>query len=110
MTIFMVSLAGVPPTAGFVAKFYLFGAAVEAGLAWLAVIGVLNSVISAYYYLRLIVIMYMREPVLEAAPASTAPLVSVSLAIAATATLLLGLLPSALLALAQSTVGAIFKI
>ncbi|MEE9276138.1 MAG: NADH-quinone oxidoreductase subunit N [bacterium] len=62
MAIFMVSLAGLPPTGGFVAKFYVFGAAVRAGHLWLAIIAVLNSVISVYYYLRLVVVMYMREP------------------------------------------------
>src|SRR5262249_35155071 len=62
LSIFLLSLVGIPPTAGFVGKFYLFGAAVKAGYVWLAVIAVLNSAVAAYYYLRLIVYMYMREP------------------------------------------------
>ena len=62
LALFLLSLVGIPPTAGFVGKFYLFGAAVRAGYVWLAVIGVLNSAIAAYYYLRVIVYMYMREP------------------------------------------------
>ena len=66
LTIFLLSLIGIPPTAGFVGKFYLFGAAVRAGYIWLAVIGVLNSAVAAYYYLRIVVVMYMREP--EGAP------------------------------------------
>jgi NADH-quinone oxidoreductase subunit N len=61
MVVFMLSLTGVPPTLGFMAKFYLFRAVLEGGFVWLAVIGVLTSLISAYYYLRVIVIMYMQE-------------------------------------------------
>ncbi len=61
LTIFMLSLAGIPPTVGFFGKFYLFTAAIGEGLLWLAIWGVLNSVISVYYYLRPIVVMYMKE-------------------------------------------------
>lgn len=61
LTIFMLSLAGLPPTLGFFGKFYLFSSAIEEGLLWLAIWGVLNSVISVYYYLRPIVVMYMKE-------------------------------------------------
>ena len=61
LTIFMLSLAGIPPTIGFFGKFYLFTAAIGEGLLWLAIWGVLNSVISVYYYLRPIVSMYMQE-------------------------------------------------
>jgi NADH-quinone oxidoreductase subunit N len=66
MAVFMFSLAGVPPTAGFIGKFYVFSAAVKAGYIWLAVIGVLMSAVSAYFYLRVLVVMYMKEP--EAGP------------------------------------------
>ncbi len=59
MAIFMFSLAGIPPLAGFFAKLYVFGGAVEAGMIWLAIIGVINSAIAAYYYLRVTVSMYM---------------------------------------------------
>jgi len=62
MLVFMVSLAGIPPTAGFIGKFYVFMSAVEAGLPWLAVIALVFAVVSAYYYLRLVMVMYMREP------------------------------------------------
>ena len=62
MAIFMFSLAGVPPTGGFIGKFYAFSAAVKAGYIWLAVIGVLMSAVSAYFYLRVLVVMYMQEP------------------------------------------------
>jgi NADH-quinone oxidoreductase subunit N len=61
LTVFMLSLAGIPPTVGFFGKFYLFTAAIGEGLLWLAIWGVLNSVISVYYYLRPIVVMYMKE-------------------------------------------------
>jgi NADH-quinone oxidoreductase subunit N len=61
-TVFLLSLAGFPPTAGFLAKFYIFSAAVRAGLVWLVVIGVLASLVSVFYYLRVVVYMYMREP------------------------------------------------
>lgn len=61
LTLFMLSLAGVPPTVGFFGKFYLFSSAIGEGLIWLAVWGVLNSVISVYYYLRPIVVMYMKD-------------------------------------------------
>ncbi|UCC65936.1 MAG: NADH-quinone oxidoreductase subunit N, partial [Deltaproteobacteria bacterium] len=62
MSIFLFSLAGVPPMAGFMAKFYVFSAAVKAQYYWLAVIGVLNSAVAAYYYLRVLIYMYFREP------------------------------------------------
>ena len=71
MLLFMLSLGGIPPTAGFMGKFWLFGAAIEAGYVWLAVIGVLNSAISLYYYIRIVVFMYLKkettgsEPVTE---------------------------------------------
>src|SRR5205823_4660594 len=79
LTIFLLSLVGIPPTAGFVGKFYLFGAAVRSGYIWLAVIGVLNSALAAYYYLRLIVYMYMREP--DGAPVVMVPSVAGCLAL-----------------------------
>jgi NADH-quinone oxidoreductase subunit N len=63
LSVFLLSLAGFPPTAGFLAKFYVFSAAARAGLAPLVVIGVLASLVSVFYYLRIIVTMYMREPV-----------------------------------------------
>src|SRR5574342_1156886 len=60
MLIFMFSLTGIPPTAGFIGKFYIFKSAVQSGLVWLAVAGVLFSSISAYFYLRVIMVMYMK--------------------------------------------------
>ena len=61
MTIFMLSLTGLPPTIGFIGKFYVFRAVLDAGLIWLALVGVVTSLISAYYYLRILIVMYMRE-------------------------------------------------
>src|SRR4029077_10349476 len=61
LTVFLLSLIGIPMTGGFFAKFYVFSAAVKANLIWLTIIGVLNSGVGAYYYLRIIVMMYMRE-------------------------------------------------
>jgi len=66
MLVFMLSLAGIPATAGFVGKYYLFGAAVRADITWLAVVAVLNSAVSLYYYARIVVMMYMRDPEDEA--------------------------------------------
>ena len=104
LSIFLLSLVGIPPTAGFVGKFYLFGAAVKAGYVWLAVIGVLNSAAAAYYYLRLIVYMYMREP--EGAPTVMAPSFSgaLALAVALWGVVQLGVAPGPLFDLAQAAV------
>jgi len=74
MAIFMFSLTGVPPLAGFFAKLYVFGAAVNGGLIWLVITGGLNSAVSAYYYLRVIVSMYMTEPAVEPAPIKVIPI------------------------------------
>jgi NADH-quinone oxidoreductase subunit N len=60
MALFMFAMAGIPPTAGFFGKYYVFNAAIERGLTWLAVVGVLNSALSLYYYLRVVVYMYFR--------------------------------------------------
>jgi NADH-quinone oxidoreductase subunit N len=104
LSIFLLSLIGIPPTAGFVGKFYLFGAAVKSGYVWLAVIGVLNSAAAAYYYLRLIVFMYMREP--EGAPTVLAPSLSGALAlmVALWGVVQLGVAPGPLFDLAQAAV------
>jgi NADH-quinone oxidoreductase subunit N len=92
MAIFMFSLAGIPPLAGFFAKLYVFSGAVEAGLVWLAIVGVLNSAIGAYYYLRVTVSMFMAEP---AAGAVEAPkpgwTVTAAVVIAALGTVVLGI-------------------
>jgi NADH-quinone oxidoreductase subunit N len=103
MAIFMLSLAGVPPLAGFMGKFYLFTAAVQADLTWLAIIGVLNSVLSSFFYLRVIVVMYMREAE-EPKPLGLSWPLGVAVALAALGTLVLGLWPSPLLDMAQQAI------
>jgi NADH-quinone oxidoreductase subunit N len=70
MTVFMLSFTGVPPTLGFLGKFFLFRTVIEGGYIGLAIIGVLTSLVSAYYYLRLVVIMYMQEGEPQISPAS----------------------------------------
>jgi NADH-quinone oxidoreductase subunit N len=97
LSLFLLSLLGLPVTAGFLGKFYIFKAAVDSHLIWLAVLMAVNSTIGAYYYIRLIVVMYMREPSAEIAATAPArfPLsVNVVLAITAFGTIFLGLLPS----------------
>ncbi len=103
MLIFMFSLAGLPPTAGFVAKFYLFMAAINAGLVWLAVAGVLLSAVSAYYYLRVVMVMYMKEPAGPIELAWSPPAVA-ALVIAAAATLFIGLYPAPLVGYTQDAI------
>jgi NADH-quinone oxidoreductase subunit N len=102
-TIFLLSLIGIPMTGGFFAKFYVFSAAMKANLIWLTVIGVINSAIGAYYYLRIIVAMYMRES-RKQVPASPIPFgLGVALAVSIAATLYLGLLPNQVLQNAQQS-------
>jgi len=103
MAIFMLSLTGIPPTAGFVAKWYVFGAAVQAGFVWLAVLGVLCSVISAFFYLRVIVMMYMHEPEKEIPSARSGTPLAVAIGLGVLAALAIGLAPAWWLSLAQST-------
>ena len=73
MTVFLLSLGGFPPMAGFIGKWYIFSAAVERGHYWLAIIGVLTSVVSVFFYLRIVVMMYMTEGSRHRASASAAP-------------------------------------
>ncbi len=104
MALFLFSLAGMPPTAGFIGKFYLFSGAIKAGYIWLAIIGVLNSAASVYYYLRIMVYMYMKEPVEEFDWLKVTPAIGLSLAISAIGVLVPGVVPSLLLELAQKAI------
>lgn len=107
MLVFMVSLAGIPPTAGFIGKFYVFMAAVEAGLTWLAVVAVIFAAVSAYYYMRVVMVMYMREPEPTAAEPPRllpSPTLSVVLAFAVAGVIIFGLFPSTLVSLALQSV------
>ncbi len=94
MTLFMVSLTGIPGTAGFMAKFTIFAAAVNAGVIWLTILGVLMSVVSVYYYLRSPVLMYMREPGEEAPRMEIATGEALVLIVCAVAVLFLGIFPN----------------
>ncbi len=95
MTLFMLALAGIPGTGGFVAKFLIFEAAVSAGHVGLAILGVLTAVVSVYYYLRIPVAMYMQEPAEASAPRSVATGEGLVLAVCAIAVIVLGLFPNA---------------
>jgi NADH-quinone oxidoreductase subunit N len=103
LALFLVSLTGVPVTAGFVGKFYLFNAAVSVGTTGviLAIVGVLMSVVSAYYYLGVAVAMYMRDPVGEDDWSPVSPAAGLALAVSVAVTLLLGVWPAPLLTLAR---------
>ncbi len=102
MLLFLLSLAGIPPLAGFVGKWYLFGAAIKGHYAWLAVLAVINSAISLFYYLRVVVCMYIKPP-LNDVPYATSPALKAALTIAAAMTLLLGIWPEKLLEFASFT-------
>ena len=107
MMIFMVSLAGIPPTAGFIGKFYVFMSAVEAGMTWLAVVALIFAAISAYYYLRPVMVMYMREPgeVTATSPRLVmSPTLSIVLACAVAGVVIFGLYPNPLVNLATQAV------
>jgi len=108
MAILMLSLTGIPPTVGFFAKLYILLAAVEAGLAWLAVVVVLNAALAAFYYLRVIVYMYMRDPEPEPAPVDTSPLGSVALALSVVGVIALGIFPGAVLGLLEVSAASLF--
>lgn len=100
MLIFMFSLTGIPPTAGFIGKFYLFMSAVKAGYTWLAVVAVIFSAISAYFYLRVVMNMYMKEPKAEVILTTSMPS-GIAIAIATVAVLILGIFPSGLIEFAR---------
>jgi NADH-quinone oxidoreductase subunit N len=93
IAIFMLSLAGFPPTAGFFAKFYVFGSAVKHGFVGLVVVAVINSLISVYYYLRLVVVMYMEEPAEKREIPPLGAGIGFALALAAVGIIILGLFP-----------------
>jgi NADH-quinone oxidoreductase subunit N len=109
MTVFMFSLAGIPPLAGFVGKFYIFASAVKQGFIWLAIISVLNSLIAVYYYLRVTVFMYMKEPVKEVGHLSFSIPVIIALLITAFFTLHMGILPSGYLHLARESIAMLMQ-
>ena len=104
LAVFMLSLTGIPPLSGFWAKYYVFLAGIQAGLTWLVVVAVISSVISAFFYLRVLVVAYLQEPVgaePEAAPGRT-PALGLALGLAGLLTVAIGLAPEALIAAARS--------
>jgi NADH-quinone oxidoreductase subunit N len=108
MGILMLSLTGIPPTVGFFAKLFVLLAAVDAGLAWMAVLLVLNAAMAAFYYLRVVVYMYMRDPEPDPAPIDTSPFGSIALALSVAGVLILGLFPGAILSLLEVSAASIF--
>jgi NADH-quinone oxidoreductase subunit N len=108
MTFFLLSLGGFPPTAGFIAKWYVFSAAVGSGYYGLAIIGVLSSVVSVFFYLRIVVMMYMTERDARPIPAAVPALAMAGLIIAVVGVLYLGVLPSRVIDLAQASISTIF--
>lgn len=108
MLFFMLSLGGIPPTAGFMGKVWLFGAAIDAGFVWLAVIAVANSAVSLYYYLRVVVFMWINDETAPAAsPLVVGPAMTVALAVAVFGTVLFGLYPQFLFEHAEAAAQAI---
>lgn len=107
LTIFLLSLIGIPITGGFFAKFYVFSAALKANLIWLTLIGVANSGVGAYYYLRIIVVMYMREPRKQVPVAPIPTSLGAALAVSIIATIYLGVLPNRVLHYAQQSAQAL---
>ncbi len=110
MAVLLLSLAGIPPTFGFVGKFYIFKAAIDANNTPLAVIGVINSVIAAFYYVRIIVYMYMREPAEGALPeGDPAGMTMYAVITTSVFTLLFGIAPSTIVAMAQNTLAPMLE-
>ncbi|MFO0666998.1 MAG: NADH-quinone oxidoreductase subunit N [Polyangiaceae bacterium] len=109
--LFLVSLAGIPPTGGFFGKWFLFRAAIEGGFHWLTIIAFLNSVLAAYYYLRVLVFMYMREPA-AGAPIATpmrSGYVTAALVLSAILVLALGLAPTRTLEIATEAAASLLR-
>lgn len=108
MALFMLSFTGVPPLAGFVGKFYIFSAALDRGLVWLVIIAVLNSAMSAYYYIGVIVAMYMRDGDVEVARLSARPGLLISAVVAAAGVIIVGLFPQPYMGAASSAFASAF--
>ena len=103
MLVFMFSLTGIPPTAGFMGKFYLFMSAIQAGYTWVVLIAVIFSAISAYFYLRVVMLMYMKEPK-ETVTLSSSPAIGLALAVALVGVLAIGVVPSFFVNFAKAAV------
>ena len=108
MTVFLLSLGGFPPMAGFIAKWYVFSAAVKAGYYWLAIIGVLTSVVSVFFYLRIVVMMYMTPAESPARFPAVPKLAGAALVVSAILVFYLGILPTRVLDWAAASISTIF--
>jgi len=108
MTIFLLSLGGFPPLAGFIAKWYVFSAAVKAGYAWLAILGVLTSVIAVFFYLRVVVMMYMTPSDQPAQFPAVPRIAAFALVVSAVLVFYLGILPTRVLNWAAASISTIF--
>jgi NADH-quinone oxidoreductase subunit N len=102
MLLFLLSLAGIPPTAGFIGKYYLFTAAMKAGYAWLAILAVVMSAVSLFYYFRIVAAMFFTEG--SAVKLKSSYALTAALVICATGTLLIGVLPQPFLSVLKSCV------
>jgi len=107
MTIFLLSMAGIPPLGGFMAKLYVFSAAVKEKFYWLAILGVLNSAVSVYYYLRVTVLMYFRESEREITGLEFSPASVFALILAVIGTLYMGIFPANVLSFAQKSIAGL---
>lgn len=107
LAVIMLSLAGIPPFAGFFGKYYLFLAAINAGMVWLAIVGVISSIIASYFYLRVIVLMYFRDTKDSSIVAEPEKMNAsfIAIALASAALLLFGLQPSLLI----NAIGYLFR-
>jgi NADH-quinone oxidoreductase subunit N len=108
MTVFLLSLGGFPPLAGFIGKWYIFNAAVQEGHYWLAIIGVLTSVVSVFFYLRIVVMMYMTDRDARPVPPAIPAVAMAGLVVAMIGVLYLGVLPTRVIDFAQASISTIF--
>jgi NADH-quinone oxidoreductase subunit N len=108
MTVFLLSLGGFPPTAGFIGKWYIIASAVQEGYFWLAIVAMLTSVISVFFYLRIVVMMYMTDGKREAATPAVSPLATAGLALAVVGIFYLGILPTGIINIALNSIDTIF--
>jgi NADH-quinone oxidoreductase subunit N len=108
LTVFLLSLGGFPPTVGFVAKWYIFNAALQKGLVALTILGVLTSVVSVFFYLRIVVMMYMSDDRAPGHRPAVSGLAAAGMVLALLAVFYLGVLPGQLLSVAADSVASIF--
>jgi NADH-quinone oxidoreductase subunit N len=108
MAVFLLSLGGLPPTAGFVGKWYVFSAAIASGYYGLAIIGVLTSIVSIFFYLRVIVMMYMAPPAEVARAEAPSAGAVLALAVSVVVTFYLGVMPARIIDIASKSISTIF--